>query len=917
MERVPLKTRDTISLKNIDRDELLTLEITSEPLGFGASSIAYNAQTNNGFVCKYRVKELYPININGISRGTDNNLVISGEAAAEYQRAKERFNRAAELLNEFAYADDTGIYTVKPHGRFEAVTENENKAIYLVTEWLPGDYVDALGICGGNDLDSAVTICKKVTEAAALFHQKGYFNLDIKPENILYSPQTGNISFFDTDSILKLGDPFAENSYGSDGVAPEIRNGFTHLFSEKADVYSIGSMLHRFITKKNYYSGQYTKKAGKKFSSFENYEMCKKGNPWIIAIIQDIFEQCNPGVPARRCSTDELYKMLDRLSELTDPKAVYALNSYIPQTNGLEIYSDEVYRLHKMLRNERYAVIQGLHNSGKSTFARYYANERKSCYHTVIWADYSGDLKDTVAAIPFNGIADDEFSKEKLFDMKYRSLQKYDRETLLIIDGMDEPDQFVEELLNNLDVNIIITTALNSPFERRHIYKLSSEQEFMFSTSEMADFCNKMRTLHQNDSILLYVYYIIFTLFMGLLAFLAFVIRDYSVLFSVIMAISVIAMIVFKSLILKKTENCAITKMRIVNCKDHFKAAYDFSNSVNNQQVFEITAPDFIAESEKKRHDARIKLGIAAIAAGVVSLVLSIILNSFPLLVALGTGIMACIFAADYRLGFKIAADMYNSKFGSPELSGRRDIKEIYSFRDKSNTPAKDNISTECIRQILYSEYKIRCDGWGIVDAVTKIVAVVSIAALLLNSIDIPKASYFCIPDNIPENTFNYICIFVYCALSTYTVLKSKEFYKVVKDILFTIYTGNSKFINQKFKAYADENYVSELAKARGIYDFSLLQFEQEIPIYEIEKSERPTFKHYCTTQNVRMLTYFNLLTLSAVCFVVWHFGIVSDLIPLLAASLVFQVIWFAWGKYPFNRRVLKISKIKVKSSSK
>lgn len=373
------------------------------------------------------------------------------------------------------------------------------------------------------------------------------------------------------------------------------------------------------------------------------------------------------------------------------------------------------------------------------------------------------------------------------------------------------------------------------------------------------------------------------------------------------MAVCIIVMLLFKTLILKRAEACAVAKISAKNCRSHFKDAFDFGNAVNNQQIFKISTPDFIAASEKKRHDFRLILGISAIAAGAFAFALSIILNSFPILVALSATIIIAVFIADYRYGVAAVSEMYSKKFGSTDIDHKQSINEIYSFKGKSDVSGNNNISTECIRQILYSEYNIRCDNWGTWDVITKFLTVISIAALLFNSLDIKRCSYFHISSSIPENTLNYICIAVLCIISSSIVLKCREFYMQIKDILFTVYMGNSKFINQKFSEYCEDGIISNLAKARGIYTFAIIQFEQDIPIYEIAKNERPTFEHYCTTQNARTLVYFPLVTIALLCLFVWHLGIVSAFAPIIAASIVFQLLWYIWGKYVYNRRILKM----------
>ena len=667
MDRIALKTGDSISLKNVDTGEKIRLEITSEPLGRGSNCIVYEAMTSNKLSCKYRLKELYPSYINEIGRGSDNQLIIYGKATDEYKKAITRFNRSIELLWDFAYSDETGSYTVTPLGKFEADISGEVRPLYLITQWMPSDHIDTVSLCKSDDLNTAIKICQKTAKAAAAFHDAGYINLDIKPENILYSPKTDTISFFDTDTIFSRSEPPINSVYYSDGAAPEIQNGFVQLYSEKSDVFSIGSMLHRFITGTNYFPGQYSLRVSAKHNDLEKYEMCKHNDPRILAAITKVLASCNAGSPSKRCSISELISMLDQLAELTASDSIFALNSYIPQINEPEVYSDEVYFLHRMLEKEKYAVIQGLHNSGKSNFAKFYANERKQYYHTIIWVNYKNCIKETVAAIPFNNINDDEFTSEKLFDIKYNCLKKYDRGTLLIIDGMNEFDGFVIEFLETLDINVIITSAVNGDFGKRHIYKMRAEQEMLFSEKEIQQFSDKMNDVKKRDVTFLQLYSFMFLLSALTLAVLAFVIRDYSVYFSIPMAIIMAVMFILRSMILKRSESYAISRVRAKNCRIRFKDAFNFGDAVNNQQIFEVSTPDFIAASEKKRHDQRIKLGIFATAAGVLSFVLSIVLNSFPIFAALSCIIIIVTFAIDYNFGIKIASDMYSDKFGSAE----------------------------------------------------------------------------------------------------------------------------------------------------------------------------------------------------------------------------------------------------------
>lgn len=910
MHRCAIKKGCTISLKNTETNETAAFRIISEPLGRGSSCIVYEAETTGKKLsCKYRLKELYPVNITDISRDADNQLLIGESAVCDYKRAEDEFNNALDLLWKFAYSDTTGCYTVTPLGKFEGISPQKCKAVYLITQWMPSDYTDTVNLCGSNDINAAARICRKTAAAAAAFHRLGYINLDIKPENILYSPKTDNIMLFDTNTIFRLDAPPSYTVSCSDGAAPEIRNGFVKLYSEKSDVFSIGSMFHRFITGENYFAGQYSLNISQMHSELNNFPMCRNNNPRTAAMIKKVLESCNAGSPIKRCSDDELYNMFSLIEEYTAPNTIYTKNSCITPAEGSEVYSDEVYILHKLLEQMQYVVIQGLHNSGKSAFADYYAYKRRSYYHTIIKIGYCGDLRNTIADIPFSGINDEEYSREKLFKLKNDCLKKYDLQTLLIIDGMNTDDDYLNEFLNSMNIRILITSACNQNIDKAHIYKMKAEQELIFSANDVEKFRKNLEAAEEKEHAFLLIYSAMFFIFAAALAVIAFVVRDYSVYGIVPMILCIFGMMLFRSLIFKHSEKIAISAVRRKNCRKHFRSASDFGNAVNNQQLFELTAPDFVSDSEKKRHKSRIVMGTAAILLGAAAFLISLAADSFPLLVSICGVILTAVLAADYLNNISITTEMYNRQFGPSDSGRKRTINEIYSLTYSAENKGCSPMSTECLRQILYHEYKRQCDLWGTADIVSKIFTAMSIAALLLNLFPLPYNGYFHIPKSAADNLPDYICISLFCLISVISVIKCKSFYSAIKDILFTVFAEDSRYMRKKFFDYSEERLLSEISKARGIYSYVILQLERGVPIYEIEPSERPTFRHYCITQNARTAIYFLLLTISALCLAVWHFHCISAFVPILCISLLFQIWWYTSGSVIHNRRLLKIKK--------
>ena len=909
--RTLLSKGDKLSIRNADSGELIELEIISEPLGEGSSSVVYEAKsTDRQLVCKYRLKELYPEHIEGISRDKNNSLVIDDSCAKQYLEACARFDKALELLWEFAYSDSTGAYTVCPLGKFIG-TGGGTACQYLITQWMPSDNISTASLCGSDNLNLAAKICLKTALAINEFHKKGYINFDIKPENILYSSRTDNVAFFDTDTVFKKGS--SEKAYVSfsDGAAPEIVNGFKKLYSEKSDVFSIGSMLHRFVTGENYISGQYSLNYAKTDDVISGCPALKYSNPYSGALVLKIWSSCCSGSPSKRCDISELVQMLKQLTELTSPDGIYAESSYVQPSDKLNhTYSNEMYSVRQLLMNKQIVFIQGLHGDGKTDFAKSYAYEAKQYYHTIVWADYTGNIKDTISKIKFCGIDDTCYTSDKLFEIKFNQLRKYDNEMLLIIDGYDSPDEFAEEFFASLGIHILLTSSFNnSNIDPDRIYTMKKKQENMFNQDEKTDLQKKMTKLKNVSRSLRTFYTVLFFVFLIMLIAAVSIYEFISVSFGIMIMISIAMILILKALILNCAEKEAIFGITRKYCNKYYKAASQFASIENNNQTFEIAAPGFVSQWEDKRHKFRLVLGIAAIVCGVITAIISFIINSFPFLIAVYALILLVVFMMDYEYSVKITQNIYNVQFGGTAENEKRDLYEIYRFKTPNKIDIKKEIiSPDCARLIIYNEYKTRCELWGTVDVVAKAFAGINILIVILNFASVIPNQYFHIPSFLPENSCLYLGVIIYVLLSAIPVIMSRDFYYNVKELLFTVFSDDNKYISEKFEEYTDEALLRNSSFARGIYSFSVSQFEKGIPIYEIRKAERPTFAHYCTTQNSRTCTYFAFLIIMQFSIVVWHFSFYVAIIPLLAVNAGVLLWWYLSGMYAINRRKLGIT---------
>lgn len=809
MGRKLLSKGDIITLKDLRNGEPLELEIISAPLGEGGSCVVYEAKSgSNQLVCKYRLKELYPENISGIERDENNQLVIGDAVREKYLDACSRFDKSLEFLWELAYSDDTGSYMVCPIGEFVGMGANI-PAHYLITQWMSSDSLNTVSLCGSDDLHLIAKVCLKVAAAVNEFHKNGYINFDIKPENILYSPKTDTIAFFDTDTVFKKDNIKAQIVLFSDGAAPEIVNGFEKLYSEKADVFSIGSMLHRFIIGENYLSGQYSMGLSNIEQIISENYVLKCANPCAATMVLKIWSRCSPGNPAKRCGMEELISMLTELTNLSNPQNIYAESSYIqPSSTENAAYNDELYVIRQKLLKQHYVLVQGLHGSGKTDFLKNYAIGFGVFYHTVVWADYKENIKETVSDIKFVGINDEDCKdRENLFEAKFNQLKKYDKQLLLIIDGYDKPDSFAAEFLESLNIHILISSSCsNNEFDGEHIYTMKKEQQQMFNQEEKSEFCNKMTKLRKASRSLRIFYSVMLCVFLTLLIVSASMYEFVSSSFGIPIMIFSALILAFKTMIFGKADKEAVFNISRKYCYKHYKEASFFAGNENNHQTFEISAPDFISNMESKRHRFRLILGILAISGGAAAAVLSFIINSFPLLIAVYAFILMIVFMADYEYSMKMSRDIYSDKFGGIGENEKRNLYEIYRFKSSSDKADKsEKISSECARLIIYNEYKTRCDIWGTIDVVAKAFAGIIILIVIFDIFPVIPRDYFHIPLFFPKNACLYLAIIVYILLTAVPAVMSRDFYSNVKELLFTAVSEDGEYISKKYDEYADE----------------------------------------------------------------------------------------------------------------
>ncbi len=135
---------------------------------------------------------------------------------------------------------------------------NIGERAYIIEELVDGsslkDYMSHTTF--GNDREKEnnfLKIFKSVKEGLAYLHKKGYIHRDIKPGNILVSPNLEIIKIDDLQTIIKAdeaglhrSDLYTRCMHGESYIAPELLNGDMASFS--SDVYSLGLCMYEFLS---------------------------------------------------------------------------------------------------------------------------------------------------------------------------------------------------------------------------------------------------------------------------------------------------------------------------------------------------------------------------------------------------------------------------------------------------------------------------------------------------------------------------------------------------------------------------------------------------------------------------------------------------------------------------------------------
>jgi serine/threonine protein kinase len=124
-----------------------------------------------------------------------------------------------------------------------------NEMLFIVMEYVPG--LSVHGACNGSPLDpaEAIRLLTAICQGLAHAHQNGILHRDIKPANILLDSQLQpKIGDFGLARPLDAQVGEGEAIFGTPGyTAPEVLQA-PHTMDQRADIFSLGVLLHELLT---------------------------------------------------------------------------------------------------------------------------------------------------------------------------------------------------------------------------------------------------------------------------------------------------------------------------------------------------------------------------------------------------------------------------------------------------------------------------------------------------------------------------------------------------------------------------------------------------------------------------------------------------------------------------------------------
>lgn len=404
---------------------------------------------------------------------------------------KERFEMKTELHRKLENIEETVNQTAPYLGRFTDIDGNP----WIETTWINGSFLSELN----NDttkLPEYIGTIASLLRAARGYHAAGYLFLALKPESIqVYTPDFGveGIRILDFGSMMEKAVILnKENradtliSFSQKWSAPEVKNERYNDISEKSDIYSIGLILYHYMFGKlPDYAFDIVSSLKRDFQGSKALFGTAVNSVRIRNIFFELFSSLLAYDVEERSSDQEAIEKIVQIQREIEPKGESRLdlaNTSLPKATDRFILGDRDNHengILECLREHRPVVIQGGGGVGKSELVLDFAIKHSSSFD-FYYLTYSRSIQHTLLKLPTEPpikttkIGDDgqtvKMTEHEIYLNILKCIRKYGRETVLIIDNLDEEDdsetctiqdQHEYDELISLPVNIICTSRYN------------------------------------------------------------------------------------------------------------------------------------------------------------------------------------------------------------------------------------------------------------------------------------------------------------------------------------------------------------------------------------------------------------------------------------------------------------------------
>lgn len=303
----------------------------------------------------------------------------------------------------------------------------------------------------------------------------------------------------------------------------------------------------------------------------------------------------------------------------------------------------------------------------------------------------------------------------------------------------------------------------------------------------------------------------------------------------------------------------------------------------------------------------------------VLYVVLSFVFTSFPLLVALVSVSFGGVMLVDNVLYDHIAYKKYDAYFSEPDSErtpssgcgvARMCAWDYDSRMDTFRHTVYNrltNYSEVCIRHIYDQVADHSRYSWATLTAFIITLSSIGVIAEIMQLVK-PDFGYFRMPTASTLYSVSMILILLNGVLNILILLRARSHYQIMAD--FSFYAGNpdsdNRAVSQLFRHHLYAGNISELAIARGIYNYNFYLFEQGTCTSDIQPPDDRYHPMYIVNQKTHLITDVTLCIFVAYfSMAVWHTNNLRNLI-LLPVLAVIYAIW-AFILYP----VIKYKSIK------